>query len=493
MSNSKPYKSSIPSDGNGNRTFQKKSAESTKTARKLHGGFPKGDLRHWLSRVRRENSPDYCVQILFRGERRRFTLETSNKEAAAKKALTIYQALRANGWEATLAKFKPDSAKPQKGSTVGELLAAVAELANVRPATLRGYSATFRRMVADLMGIEVKAGRYARCGGERASWLAEVDAVSLASLTPDQIEAWKLRYVSSRAAGDEVKARSARNSANSLLRMGKGLFSKRLLPHIKARVSLPEVLPFDGVELFPRQSMRYVSTMDLNAVLTAARDDLAPQDSEAFKAFILCLLVGLRRNEADKLRWSSVDFDAGLVRVEAQSDFAPKNETSLDEVPIEDHVCALLRGLRAREAKAEYVLAADTPKRQFKAPRPALQAPAKLSWARYRAQDTFTRLADWLRSHGVKARTPLHTLRKEAGSLICEQHGLFAASRFLRHADVAITAQHYAAKKQRVTVGLGAMLAAPSQNVLAFVPEAKPEAAAPARPSRKAARGPAVA
>lgn len=474
---------------------QEVSGEVSKTAQKLHGGFPKGDLRHWLSRVRRENSPDYSVQILFRGERRRFTLETSNKEAAAKKALSIYQSLRATGWEATLAKFKPGAAKAQKGSTVGELLSAVAELANVRPATLRGYSATFRRMVADLMAIEVKAGRYARCGDERGAWLAQVDAVSLTSLTPDKIEAWKLRYVSSRAAGDEVKARSARNSANSLLRMGKGLFSKRILPHIKARVSLPEVLPFDGVELFPRQSMRYVSTMDVNAVLTAARDELAGQDAEAFKALILCLLVGLRRNEADKLRWSSVDFEAGMIRVEAQPDFAPKAETSLDDVPVDAEVCALLRGLRAREPDSLYVLAADAPKRRFKVPRPARQAQAKPTWARYRAQETFTRLAKWLRAHGVQARTPLHTLRKEAGSLICEQHGLFAASRFLRHADVAITAQHYAAKKQRVTVGLGAVLAGPAEKVLTFVPvpEAKLEAQTPTRPSRKVARGPAVA
>jgi hypothetical protein len=57
-------------------------------------------------------------------------------------------------------------------------------------------------------------------------------------------------------------------------------------------------------------------------------------------------------------------------------------------------------------------------------------------------------------------------MRKEAGSLICEKHGLFAASRFLRHADIAITAQHYTAQKERVTIGLGAMLAREPANVV---------------------------
>jgi len=58
-------------------------------------------------------------------------------------------------------------------------------------------------------------------------------------------------------------------------------------------------------------------------------------------------------------------------------------------------------------------------------------------------------------------------LRKEAGSLICQASGLFAASRFLRHADVAITAQHYAAQKDRVTIGLGSILKPQTGNVIA--------------------------
>jgi hypothetical protein len=41
---------------------------------------------------------------------------------------------------------------------------------------------------------------------------------------------------------------------------------------------------------------------------------------------------------------------------------------------------------------------------------------------------------------------------------VCDRHGLYAASRALRHATPAITAAHYLDKKSRVTSGLGAAL-----------------------------------
>jgi len=441
----------------------------SKSGRLMAGrNIGKADARYWQQAGKlhtdSRSSGALSCRIQMDGRREPFPLRTTNKAAAATKAARIYGDVVALGWDAAIAKHKPDSAKP-KGSTVGDFLAAVSELANVRPPTLRGYTATFRRIAADVMGVEAKASRYARCGGGRDAWLAAVDAVPLAKLTPDRIEAWKLRYVSTRTAGDETKARSARNSANTLLRMGKGLFAKRLLKLAANRISLPSPLPFDGVELFPRQSMRYVSTMNLESVLIAARDDLAQNDAEAFKAFVLCLFAGLRRNEADKLRWNSIDFDTGAIRIETQSDFAPKAETSLGDVPIDAELCAILRGLRAKEPKAEYVLSSDAAKRAFKAAR-TQSAPLSLKWSKYRAAATFKRLVDWLRVHGVASRTPLHTMRKEAGSLICEKHGLFAASRFLRHADIAITAQHYTAQKERVTIGLGAMLAREPANIV---------------------------
>jgi hypothetical protein len=67
----------------------------------------------------------------------------------------------------------------------------------------------------------------------------------------------------------------------------------------------------------------------------------------------------------------------------------------------------------------------------------------------------------------VNTNTPLHTLQKEFGSQICAKHGIYAASHALRHADIAITSQHYLDKRQRATVGLGALLVSP-QNVISI-------------------------
>jgi hypothetical protein len=53
----------------------------------------------------------------------------------------------------------------------------------------------------------------------------------------------------------------------------------------------------------------------------------------------------------------------------------------------------------------------------------------------------------------------LHELRKELGALITAEHGIYAASRVLRHADLATTAAHYTDLKTRPTIPVGEWLA----------------------------------
>jgi integrase len=84
-------------------------------------------------------------------------------------------------------------------------------------------------------------------------------------------------------------------------------------------------------------------------------------------------------------------------------------------------------------------------------------------------------LADWLRAQGMEERKYLHTLRKEFGSLVAQEHGIYAASRALRHSDIQVTAKHYLDKKQRISIGLGRLLA--PENVIEFkAATAKPAA-----------------
>jgi hypothetical protein len=64
-----------------------------------------------------------------------------------------------------------------------------------------------------------------------------------------------------------------------------------------------------------------------------------------------------------------------------------------------------------------------------------------------------TRARELIRQNTMSKRSPL---RKSAGSQVCDRHGIYAASRALRHASVAVTAAHYLDKKSKVTSGLGA-------------------------------------
>jgi hypothetical protein len=51
----------------------------------------------------------------------------------------------------------------------------------------------------------------------------------------------------------------------------------------------------------------------------------------------------------------------------------------------------------------------------------------------YRAGRAHAELIEWLHGKGLSARNPLHALRKEFGSIVCQKAGVYVASRLLRH------------------------------------------------------------
>ena len=78
----------------------------------------------------------------------------------------------------------------------------------------------------------------------------------------------------------------------------------------------------------------------------------------------------------------------------------------------------------------------------------------------------------WLRAHGLEGNKAIHTLRKEAGAIVATRDGIFAASQFLRHADIAVTAAHYADKKTRTVIDMGALLGAGESKPANVIPMA---------------------
>ena len=446
--------------------------------------FAKTDFRYWESRVYfskyREaggtcQSKTYTVRIQHAGKRRSFNTGESSKRAAGKEAAKIFVFLRANGWEATLDRFCPSQAPQEDRVTVGDYIREVESIATIAPRTLGDYKRSFRKIVSEAQGIQEATdddgqprSRFDYRNGGRDAWVARVDRVFLDQITPAKIQKWKKSRVA-RAGSDPLKIKSARISANSIMRQAKSLFgARKVLPFVTKSLALPDPLPFDGVDFFPRTSMRYASRIDVPELIRSAREEFVissrPEDwasleecertawlreakgkQEAWKIFLLALGAGLCRREIDNLLWKHFDFEEGNVQVQATEHYGLKNEARNGCVDLEPEMVEIFQDLKSR-SKGIFVIESDLP------PRPGA------SYSYTRSGPHFERLYQWLRAQGVEDRKPLHTLRKEFGSLVCAKHGLYAASQALRHADIAVTASYYVDRKESVTPGIGAAL-----------------------------------
>ena len=415
--------------------------------------FPKSDVRHWQRvvfkrRYRHKNRlvqvGHYSVQLMHQRRRVEFALETANKTAAGAKAREIYLYLCVNGWEATIAKYKRSPKESQNEGaveTVGEFIETIKATSSTRGRTLAEYIRSFRRIVAGAFGIDDPKKYDYRAGGH-SRWIGRVDAVALTKITPQRIQAWKVSFLA-RAGQSPTDQRTAKISVNSALRGARSLFSSERLKFI----SLPQgfVSPFASVPLEPRQSMKYRSTFDVEALVRDALRDLMLSDPQVLKALLLSALCGLRRGEIDRLTWGALDFEKRTLYIGPTEHFHPKSEDSIASVDLDPEFADLFLAFK-EEATGQFVVESPVE------PRP------NANYAHYRCQTVFERLTRWLRAHGVAGKKPLHLLRKEFGSRICHRFGIYAASRALRHSDVAITAAHYVDKKATITIGLGHLL-----------------------------------
>jgi integrase len=372
------------------------------------------------------------------------SLETPNPDAAAARARTLYEQVRANGWAATL-----ESRQPQLDSvsgdqcTLGAYIAAARATADITPRTLEGYFRAVRKIASDMLHLPHDNTRCDNISGGRAAWVARVDTFKLARFTPARIAAWKKSFLES-ARKDPVSQKSARVSANFYLRNGKSLFGAKIRAHIT--LALPDPLPFAGVKI-ERIDGRYFATFDLEDLIQTACTELADTDSEVLKAFLLAGMVGLRRKEIDLLPWSAFRWNENIIRIQHTRHFAPKTADSVGDVAVDVELMTIFRGYRARAPKAEFVIASeDTPRHSH-----------------YRCGDVFGRLTTWLREHGVKSLRPIHELRKAFGSAICQKAGIHQASIALRHADIRTTSAVYVDSRPRTSIGLGHLL--PSSSI----------------------------
>ncbi|MEM7558923.1 MAG: tyrosine-type recombinase/integrase [Planctomycetota bacterium] len=396
----------------------------------------------YVHRGQRIQEPNYSVQIQFQKRRYRFRLGTPNAAAAAARARDIYLSLQGRGWEETLQQYGVDQDPENEaapGNTVGDLIRTACRLSTARPQSLKTYCRAFRRVVAAIAKISGE-GKYDALKGGHEAWQFKVDAVPLSEITPMKVTAWKNAYLL-KAASDPEQLKSAKTTVNSLIRNAKALFSKKLLPFLAQELELPHPLPFENVAMEKPPSMRYVSQIDAKAILRSANETLAIDDPEAFKALLLAGMCGLRISEIDHLLWTAFDFEAETLVVRDTKYHQLKSEDSAGEVDLTPEVASVFRGFLS-VATGEFVIESPNPPRKPGDPR------------HYRCDKIFDRLRQWLRYNGVDAKKPIHELRKEIGSIIASEHDIFAASRYLRHSDIRITAAIYVDKKRKVTPSL---------------------------------------
>jgi integrase len=419
------------------------------------GRLPKTHQDYWLGRLRKRSylAPDgkteieipiWQVRLFHVGKEGWFNLGTANQAAAAVKARDTYVFLKANGWDATLVKFKPDSdAAPRLNLTVGEFLNVVKVTGYLRPRTFLNYQNCMRTIVSEIFGVRGDKSKYDYRHGGNRKWVERIDDIRLERVTPARVGEWQQRRIK-QAGNSPVAIASAKRTANSYVRCARSLFCKDILKRLKG-VRLPEKLPFHDVELFESGSVKYVSKVDVQALIAAARNELKPDEPEVYKVFLLGLFAGMRRAEIDSSEWRMVDWRSKVIKLEETDWLHLKTHDSAGEITVDAEVIAELRQLMPA-SKSAFIIASDRPPRNDSA-RPY-----------YRCERVFDRLNEWLRSKGVKANKPLHEMRKEIGALIATEHGIYAASRFLRHSDITTTARHYAEHKARISVGLGKLL-----------------------------------
>lgn len=80
--------------------------------------------------------------------------------------------------------------------------------------------------------------------GGRDAWVAKIEAIRLADVTPERINKWRVAFVK-RAGDNPLKQRRARITCNSLMRQAKSRFAPGLLEHVA--MHKPQTLPFGGV------------------------------------------------------------------------------------------------------------------------------------------------------------------------------------------------------------------------------------------------------
>jgi integrase len=405
--------------------------------------FSKRDSRYWYGKIFQQTQgngqvdANWSMRLAIGGKRRQLSLDSGNKQIAAERAAAIYAAAKDSGWDAALTAYasrRKPTPPPPASATVGAVIRVIEERGtHLRTSTkLRIYSA-LRVISASAAGIEEYNTRATNAA--KSARRDRIDKIDLATVTPDLVRRWQRDFIA--GADDDLHLACKKRSSDGTIAAFSRAWTAALAPHYgDAALTMPSN-PAKSVRLFRLKTPRYRSDVDVAALVRDAKDQLS---GDGYRTLVLALQFGLRRAEVDRIQWQHVDLVTGQLSVEGTEAGATKTGASARVLDISPGMVAVLAEWK-EEAIGDYVvapLAALRPKR----------------WSSYRADAAFEEVLRWLRGRGWDSAQPLHQLRKEFGSAVSMNFGVFEASEALGHSDVRVTAALYVAAKRAIHLDL---------------------------------------
>ena len=192
----------------------------------------KSDTKHWAARLYKQvsgrgtESPHWSVKIKHRGRRVAFSLHTGNKEAAARRAMNIFNDIVDKGWDEVMAERRKISPEvPSSGEiTIGDWIdRCAAKSSPDQPTTFASYARALRFIATEIAAMNKDDKRFEKV--QSGEYRRRIDGFPLALLTPAAVQKWRIDYVT-RNGSDPARARAARITANFTIRSAKALFSE---------------------------------------------------------------------------------------------------------------------------------------------------------------------------------------------------------------------------------------------------------------------------
>ena len=431
------------------KNFEKEK-NRTQTGHQSSERLSKTSVDYWKKKVkprvvRGVETADLYVRLFEADREAWLCLNTPNRLTAAGKARDHWVRMKAIGLPVLLAELSP-TPRPTRTATVGEAIEAASLLATVRPASFFDYAKKLRQIAGEIAKVKKPLKPKSRNAPDALAWRTAVNAVPLSIFTSERVNQWRAGRINAHISNPK-KRKTAETTADSIIRVARAVFSADVLAAgLGNKITLPDPLPFFGVKYGPSHK-RFISPVDPGQLFAAATSELeVEQHPQQFLAFSLCLLAGLRRSEADALTWPQVDLEHGVIRIFETDYFQPKSEDASREIEIDQMAIDIIRRAKADAPDPVFVLKGGEYRHQVS------------NFKTYRADAsphfTWRNLIIWLREKGISDPKPVHVLRKLAGSLVFQAHGIEQARGFLGHGDVSTTSRSYIAKTKRVVVSI---------------------------------------